>query len=32
MVVFPHPEGPKMAVKVLGEKRPVHGFRIYLTP
>jgi hypothetical protein len=29
MVVLPHPEGPKIAVKVLGENLPVHSLRIF---
>ena len=28
MVVLPQPEGPRMAVKVLGENFPEHCFRI----
>lgn len=32
IVVLPHPEGPKIAVKVLGEKRPVLDFKISLMP
>ncbi len=32
MVVFPQPEGPSMAVKVLGENFPEHDLSICLTP
>mgnify|MGYP006897122317 CR=1 FL=1 len=31
MVVLPQPEGPRMAVKLLGENLPVQGFKICLT-
>lgn len=30
-VVLPHPEGPTIAVKVLGEKMPVHLLRMPLS-
>lgn len=30
MVVFPQPDGPRIAVKVPGEKRPEHSLRIVL--
>lgn len=32
IVVFPQPEGPTIAVKVLGENFPEHGFRIFFFP
>lgn len=32
MVVFPQPEGPRMAVKVPGLNLPVHDFKISLMP
>jgi hypothetical protein len=28
IVVFPHPVGPRIAVKVFGLKKPEQGFRI----
>ena len=32
MVVLPDPEGPTIAVKVLGENFPLHSFSIFFTP
>jgi hypothetical protein len=32
IVVFPHPDGPSMAVNVLGENFPEHYLRILFFP